>query len=74
MNKSLQKLRNAPMEALDYWVVRFVRQIWKANSGHDARVNGTRLFKALMNNISTNADSAERSVHHDMVRSFPFLL
>ena len=56
-----ERLQNAPMKALDYWVDCSVRQIWNAHSEHDARVNGTRLFKILMNEIKTNADTAEKS-------------
>nr|XP_023918645.1 uncharacterized protein LOC112030187 [Quercus suber]POF02666.1 hypothetical protein CFP56_38133 [Quercus suber] len=56
-----ERLQNAPMKALDYWVDCSVRQIWNAHSEHDARVNGTRLFKTLMNEIKTNADTVEKS-------------
>ena len=49
------------MKDLDYWVDCSVRQIWNAHSEHDARVNGTRLFKTLMNEIKTNADTVEKS-------------
>ncbi|XP_030925726.1 uncharacterized protein LOC115952673 isoform X2 [Quercus lobata] len=55
-----ERLHNAPMKALDYWVDCSVRQIWNAHSEHEARVNGTRLFKTLMNEIKTNADTVEK--------------
>nr|POF02664.1 hypothetical protein CFP56_38131 [Quercus suber] len=56
-----ERLQNAPMKALDYWVDCSVREIWNAHSERDARVNGTRLFKTLMNEIKTNADTVEKS-------------
>lgn len=70
-----ERLQNAPMKALDYWVDCSVRQIWNAHSEHDARVNGTRLFKTLMNEIKTNADTVEKS-HLQLAKDvlfFPFL-